>query len=73
VATDVFFDSSGSIAHAMPVVGYQTYSKTSGWWIFQHTDYVTLLGVNDNVYPEKRYVDFTSGPSGSVLRVVYSA
>jgi hypothetical protein len=43
--------------HSMPVVGYSLFRKTTGWWIFTHTDYVKLMGVNDNLIDQERFID----------------
>jgi hypothetical protein len=46
--------------HAMPITGYKVFSKTTGWWIFSHTDYVKFLALNDNYSPSVRYTDLTA-------------
>lgn len=50
--------NNDQIFHAMPIIGERIYQRQSGWWLFQHMDYVKLLAVNDNVFSECRYVDF---------------
>lgn len=47
-------------SHSMPVWGAFIFQKTSGWWIFSHTDYVNLMRVNDNYVEYERYIDMTA-------------
>lgn len=60
--------------HSMPVCGATQFSKTTGWWIFSHTDYVNLIRVNDNLVNQARYVDLTAYQneypnSGSFIKI----
>jgi hypothetical protein len=73
ISCDVFCQTtSAGISHAMPITGQKLYSKTTNWWIFQHKDYVHLLGVNDNFSYQQKYVDYSAGLSGSLLRISIS-
>jgi len=61
--------------HSMPVVGYTLFRKTTGWWIFAHTDYVKLMEVNDNFIDQERYIDLNAyknedGGVGSFFAIV---
>jgi hypothetical protein len=59
--------------HSMNVVGYALFQKTSGWWIFQHTDKVYLALVDDGYQGKMSAVDFTelekAGQKGSLFRI----
>jgi hypothetical protein len=52
--------------HTMPITGCSLFSKTTGWWIFQHTDYVKLVRLNDNLVPSPRYLDFNQYSLSSI-------
>ena len=60
--------------HSMPVCGTAQFSKTTGWWLFSHTDYVNLIRVNDNLVNQARYIDLTAYQneypnSGSFIKI----
>jgi hypothetical protein len=67
---DVFCVVDGTAPkHAMPITGRRVYKKTTGWWIFQHTDYYTLMGFNNNKSGSQKFLDFTSAPSGTLMKI----
>jgi hypothetical protein len=47
-------------AHSMPVCGTFRFQKTSGWWIFTHTDTVNLIRVADNYVESERFIDLSA-------------
>ncbi len=63
----IWVNGDDNLSHAMPVVGKRTYSKIEGWWVFQHTEYFSLLAVNDNIHYTVTYVD------PSITKITYFA
>lgn len=58
--------------HTMCVAGYQIWSRTSGWWIFQKKEYINLAEVRDGWTTEQRYFDFKAFvSSGAFVRFAY--
>ena len=50
-------DTYGS--HTMAVFGYRHYSKTTGWWIFQHKETKTFFEIRDGWTSNPRYFDMS--------------
>lgn len=65
----IWMPTGGEYAyHAMNVTGYSYYQKTSGWWIFAHTDYVHFCLVDDG-YQGKISALEKNGKKGTLLRI----
>lgn len=59
--------------HLMAGCGYKTYSKTSGWWIFQTTSYKYFYELRDGHSASKIYFDLTAWTGfGGIVMLDYS-
>ncbi len=47
-------------SHTMAVAGYEKWSKTTGWWIFTSTEYLTFAELRDGHSTSPRYFDFNA-------------
>ncbi len=53
--------TSGSYEnHAVTVVGYKTYKKTTGKWFYKRTHYVNFVEVYDGWSSEPHYIDYNA-------------